>query len=127
MPTFAGDHVNFSNGSTAHKCQSRALHPPGGCALVRETRHHARMTDEWRSNVLDPVEALISRWQSRGETAATDRLVPVWRSNVGLTDGWHDVLTCIRDVTLSVPLPSEELATLKDVAVAIETSMDQRA
>ena len=45
---------------------------------------------------------------------------------MGLTDGWFDVLSAIRDVIASVRLPSDEVDTLTEVAAAIETALEHR-
>jgi len=67
------------------------------------------VTEVWRSGVLEPVEALLDRWRARGESAAIDRLDPAWRSDMGLTDGWFDVLNAIREVTSTVRLRAMKL------------------
>lgn len=84
------------------------------------------MTTEWQRSVLDPVEALIGLWAERGEREAVATLLPVWRANAGLTDGWQDVLAAMRAVPLRVSLPDDEAETLASAADRIESALRNR-
>lgn len=84
------------------------------------------MATEWQESVLDPVEALIGRWEERGESAAMATLLPAWRANAGLTDGWHEVLAAMRQVPQRVALPEDEAATLDRAAKRIEAALRNR-
>jgi hypothetical protein len=86
----------------------------------------ACVTTEWQRDVLDPIESLIGTWEKRGERDAVATLVPAWRANAGLTDGWHDVLATMRAVPSRIALPDEELATLSRVADRIEIALGDR-
>lgn len=84
------------------------------------------MTTEWQRSVLDPIEALIGRWEERGETEAVAALLPAWRANGGLTDGWQDVLAAMRAVPERVRLPDDEAETLARAADRIESALRSR-
>jgi hypothetical protein len=49
----------------------------------------------WQKDVLEPVEGLVERWTAEGNEAALAALLPGWRGNNGLTDGWFDVLAAL--------------------------------
>ena len=84
------------------------------------------MTTEWQRSVLDPVEGLIGRWEERGETEAVAALLPAWRANSGLTDGWQDVLAAMRAVSQRVTLPGDEAETLASAADQIASALRNR-
>ena len=84
------------------------------------------METEWQRSVLDPVEALLGHWEERGETAAVAALLPAWRANFGLTDGWYDVLDAMRAVPEVAALPPDEAATLAKVSHRIEVALRDR-
>jgi hypothetical protein len=84
------------------------------------------VSTEWQQSVLDPIEALIGEWEERGESAAVSTLLPAWRANAGLTDGWWDVLDAMHAVPDVANLPPEERATLEAVADRIEAALRNR-
>ena len=81
------------------------------------------MSDAWRDDVLSPVEDLLQRWTNRGDEHLVNTVLPAWRSNAGLTDGWADVLDALRSVLAAKELPPDEAATLGRVADRIERAI----
>lgn len=65
----------------------------------------------------------MRRWEERGESDAVATLLPAWRANAGLTDGWQDVLAAMRAVSERVALPHGEAVTLEGVARRIELAL----
>jgi hypothetical protein len=84
------------------------------------------VSTEWQESVLDPIEALLGRWEERDESAAVSTLLPAWRANAGLTDGWWDVLNALHAMPDVANLPPEEQETLNAVADRIETALRNR-
>ncbi len=78
---------------------------------------------EWQQ-VLDPIEALIARWEARGNSVVV--VLPAWRANDGLTDGWDKVLAALRIVTSRAALPDDEMATLAMVAERLKAAIRNR-
>lgn len=84
------------------------------------------MATAWQESVVDPIEALLGVWEERGDTAAVSALLPAWRANAGLTDGWYDVLAAMRAVPQVATLAPDEAATLAKVADRIEAALRDR-
>jgi hypothetical protein len=74
----------------------------------------------WQESVIEPIEALLRRWDERGDTEALQTLMPVWRANSGLTDGWYAVLAALSVTLDSAHLPSDEAEALRNVAARIK-------
>jgi hypothetical protein len=83
-------------------------------------------TSDWTTMVIDPVEGLLDRWQQRDEQAAIALLLPAWRGNFGLTDGWTDVLHALHELPVAVALPDDERKVLASVAANIEEAIRRR-
>ena len=81
------------------------------------------MSDGWRKSVLNPIEHLLQRWADRGDEHLVARLLPAWRSNAGLTDGWVDVLDALRSITAAGVLPPDEAAIVAEVASRVERAI----
>lgn len=84
------------------------------------------MPSDWNEQVIQPVEHLLRVWQERGDKLPLDGLLPVWRANNGLTDGWSEAVGALRAVASSCFLPGEERALLQDVADRIESAVRNR-
>ena len=81
---------------------------------------------EWDAQVIDPVERLVDQWRRGNNTVALDLLLPGWRSNFGLTDGWSGALDAVRDTAESDAVTPDERAVLKAVADRIKRALDHR-
>ena len=84
------------------------------------------MISDWSRDILEPIEQLIDRWTAEGNHAALDALMPAWRANSGLTDGWHDALAALRALPDHVALTTEETTTVSRVAARIEWALTHR-
>ena len=77
------------------------------------------------TQVIDPMEALLTRWEQRGD-AALGWVLPAWRANSGLTDGWGEVVQAINAAAESCFLPGPERLVLRDVAAKISEALNSR-
>ena len=77
---------------------------------------YLRFVNQWNAEVIAPVEALIDRWTRENKSVALGRLLPGWRSNDGLTDGWHWALHAVRSAADSEAVAADEQAILRQVA-----------
>jgi hypothetical protein len=78
---------------------------------------------EWQASVIEPIEALLERWQERGDTEPVQILMPAWRANAGLTDEWFAVLTALSATLDSAHLPSDEADVLRAVSARIKRAV----
>ena len=81
------------------------------------------MSDAWRDEVLNPIEDVLQRWANRGDEHLVKTLLPAWRSNAGLTDGWAAVLEALRSVLATEGLRPDEAATIARVADRVERAI----
>ena len=81
---------------------------------------------DWQHDVLDPVEGLLERWAADGNEAALAVLLPGWRANNGLTDGWFGALEALRSATTSAAVAAEDAAVLRKVADRLEHRLRHR-
>lgn len=81
---------------------------------------------DWDSQVIAPVEGLIDRWTQDGNARALGLLLPGWRANGGLTDGWAGALNAVRATAASEALEGDDRAVLRDVAERIQHALDNR-
>lgn len=83
------------------------------------------MGASWATEVIDPMEELLARWEQRRDVAL-GWILPAWRANSGLTDGWADVLQAINAAAESCFLPGPERLVLRGVADTISGALNSR-
>jgi hypothetical protein len=83
------------------------------------------MPDPWFDEVVNPIERLLERWQHRGDVDSVNALLPAWRSNFGLTDGWAEVLAVLRSLEERGELPPDEVATITKVAERVARAVNR--
>jgi hypothetical protein len=81
---------------------------------------------QWDEQVIDPVERFIDRWTRDNNAVALNTLLPGWRSNFGLTDGWSGALDAVRTTAESDAVTPDERAVLQGVADHIKHALDHR-
>jgi hypothetical protein len=85
------------------------------------------MESDWQTSVVDPIEALLQRWRKRGDSEALETLLPAWRGNAGLTDGWNAVLEALTATLDTDHLPSDEAEVVTAVAARIALALSSPA
>lgn len=82
------------------------------------------VVNDWETGVIEPMERLISRWTRHGNDLALGLLLPGWRSNVGLKDGWHATPDAVHAMAASDVVGSEVRGSLLDVAHRTKYALD---
>jgi hypothetical protein len=82
------------------------------------------VSNPWFGQVVNPIEALLEKWRQRGDTDSVNALLPPWRGNFGLIDGWADVLGALRLLEERGQLPPDEMATIANVAGRVERAIN---
>ncbi|MDP9101051.1 MAG: hypothetical protein M3N21_02755 [Actinomycetota bacterium] len=81
----------------------------------------------WDEDVVAPVEKLLEEWQREGNHAAVEVVLPAWRTNSGLTDGWAAAAAALRDGLASGAVSrAADRRTLERVARRIERAVRRR-
>lgn len=77
-------------------------------------------------SVNDKIVSLINGWCDRRELPALAAVLPHWLANNGLTDGWAELGTALRNASAISSLPAEERKLLKQLWVEIDAAVDRR-
>ena len=81
----------------------------------------------WHDDVIGPIEMLLADWEREGNGPARAAVLPGWRANSGLTDGWAAAAAALRDGVASGAVSREaDRRTLERVARRIERSVRRR-
>ena len=103
------DSYDFSNGRETHNVERLALMEKG------------QMAD-------DPnriLERLIDGWCNRRALGPQATVLPAWRANNGLTDGWAELRTAVRTAQSDDELSRDERELLRQVERTIDQVLDR--